>query len=110
MGSQHLYDPAGERAASLRATISDRWGARRLFIWSLASFTGASLLCALSTSLGFLVAAARCRVSRLAACCLTTLAIIARTYPRPVERAKAITLWGATGGLALVAGRSAAAS
>jgi len=84
--------------------ISDRWGARRLFIWSLIFFTGASLLCALSSSLGFLVAARGLQGIAAGGLLPTTLAIIARTYPDPIERAKAITLWGATGGLALVAG------
>jgi EmrB/QacA subfamily drug resistance transporter len=84
--------------------ISDRWGARRLFIWSLVFFTGASLLCALSSSLGFLVGARALQGIAAGGLLPTTLAIIARTYPDPIERAKAITLWGATGGLALVAG------
>jgi MFS transporter, DHA2 family, methylenomycin A resistance protein len=34
----------------------------------------------------------------------TTLAIIARTYPDLADRARAITVWGATGGTALVVG------
>src|SRR6185437_8213349 len=34
----------------------------------------------------------------------TTLAIIARSYPVLADRAKAITAWGATGGIALVIG------
>lgn len=84
--------------------LSDRFGARRVFMWSLGGFTLASLLCAISTSLPLLVAF-RCVQGIFAAGVLpTTLAIIARTYPDPAERARAITLWGATGGIALVAG------
>ncbi|MER5432061.1 MFS transporter [Streptomyces sp. NPDC002588] len=85
-------------------SLADRWGARRLFLSSLATFTFASLLCALSPTLGLLVAARF--LQGVAAGCLlpTTLAIIARTYPDQLERARAITVWGAIGGVALVVG------
>ncbi|MEV8064817.1 MFS transporter [Streptomyces sp. NPDC085995] len=85
-------------------SVSDRWGARRLFTASLAGFTAASLLCAVSPDLHVLVAARFLQGVAAGGLLPTTLAIIARTYPDPVERAKAITVWGATGGLALVAG------
>jgi EmrB/QacA subfamily drug resistance transporter len=85
-------------------SVGDRLGVRRLFVWSLALFTLASLLCALSPSLGLLVAARAVQGIAAGGMLPTTLAIIARTYPDPIERAKAITVWGATGGLALAAG------
>lgn len=84
--------------------LGDRIGARRLFVWSLALFTLASLACALSPNLGLLVGARAVQGIAAGGLLPTTLAIIARTYPNPIERAKAITFWGATGGLALVAG------
>jgi DHA2 family methylenomycin A resistance protein-like MFS transporter len=84
--------------------LADRVGSRSVFLWSLGGFTAASLLCAISPNLGVL-AAFRCLQGIAAAGLLpTTLAIIARTYPDPIVRAKAITIWGATGGIALVAG------
>ncbi|MGM9444724.1 MFS transporter [Streptomyces murinus] len=85
-------------------SVSDRWGARRLFVSSLAGFTTASLLCALSPNLTVLVVARFLQGIAAGGLLPTTLAIIARTCPDPLERAKAITVWGATGGLALVAG------
>ncbi|MEV7127553.1 MFS transporter [Streptomyces sp. NPDC093260] len=85
-------------------SISDRWGARRLFVCSLAGFTAASLLCAVSPNLSVLVAARFLQGVAAGGLLPTTLAIIAHTHPDPIERAKAITVWGATGGLALVAG------
>ncbi|MBC2866864.1 MFS transporter [Streptomyces mexicanus] len=85
-------------------SISDRWGARRLFVFSLAGFTAASLLCAVSPNLSVLVVARFLQGIAAGGLLPTTLTIIARTYPDPIERAKAITVWGATGGLALVAG------
>lgn len=85
-------------------SIADRWGARRLFTSSLLAFTVASLLCSLSPTLSVLVAARFLQGIAAGGLLPTTLAMIARTYPDPLERAKAITIWGATGGLALVAG------
>ncbi|TFI43676.1 MFS transporter [Rhodococcus sp. 1R11] len=85
-------------------TFADRWGARRVFIISLAGFTAASLACALAPGLGALVVFRFVQGVFAAGVLPTTLAIIARTYPDPVERAKAITVWGAVGGIALVAG------
>ncbi len=85
-------------------SISDRWGARRMFVFSLAGFTAASLLCAVSPNLSVLVVARFLQGVAAGGLLPTTLTIIARTYPDPIERAKAITVWGATGGLALVAG------
>lgn len=84
--------------------LGDRWGAKRLFVWSLAAFTLASLLCAISPTLGALVTFRALQGIAAGGMLPTTLAIIARTYPNLVERAKAITVWGATGGLALVLG------
>jgi EmrB/QacA subfamily drug resistance transporter len=37
--------------------IADRFGAKRVFMWAIAIFTGASVLCALSNGLGQLIAA-----------------------------------------------------
>jgi EmrB/QacA subfamily drug resistance transporter len=84
--------------------FGDRIGMRRLFVGSLAIFTLASLACALSPNLATLVVARAVQGTAAGGMLPTTLAIIARTYPDPVQRAKAITFWGATGGLALVLG------
>lgn len=85
-------------------TFADRWGARRLFAISLAGFTAASLACAVAPNLTILVGSRFVQGVFAAGVLPTTLAIIARTYPDSIERAKAITVWGAIGGVALVAG------
>lgn len=93
--------------ASLLLTVGnlgDRLGLRRLFIWSLTLFILASVLCATSPTLGFLLGARVLQGIAAGGLLPTTLAIIARTYSDPVERAKAITVWGATGAVALVVG------
>jgi len=84
--------------------LADRWGARRLFMMALGAFTAASLLCAASPTLGALIGARFLQGLAAGGLLPTTLTIIARSYEDPMERAKAITAWGATGGLALVAG------
>lgn len=84
--------------------LGDRIGMRRLFVASLAVFTAASVACAFSPSLAVLVAARAVQGTAAAGMLPTTLAIITRTYPDPVERAKAITIWGAMGGFALMLG------
>jgi EmrB/QacA subfamily drug resistance transporter len=84
--------------------LSDRLGARRLFLWSLGLFTLASLLCAVSPTLGFLIVTRGLQGIAAGGLLPTTLAIITRTYTDSIERAKAITVWGGTGGLALVLG------
>ncbi|MEV4208299.1 MFS transporter [Nocardia salmonicida] len=85
-------------------TLADRLGARRVFVWALGGFTVASLVCAVSTSLPMLLVARSVQGIFAAGVLPTTLAIIARTYPDATRRARAITVWGATGGIALVAG------
>ncbi|WP_278262482.1 MFS transporter [Nocardia sp. AG03] len=86
--------------------LADRLGARRVFLWALGGFTLASLACAVSPTLPMLMVF-RCLQGVFGAAILpTTLALITRLHPEPAERAKAITVWGATGGIALMVGRS----
>jgi EmrB/QacA subfamily drug resistance transporter len=84
--------------------LGDRFGVRRLFLWSLAAFTAASLWCALSPTLSVLLAARAVQGVAAGGALPMTLAIIAQAYPDHAQRAKAITLWGATGAIALVIG------
>jgi EmrB/QacA subfamily drug resistance transporter len=84
--------------------LGDRFGTRRLFLWSLAAFTAASVWCALSATLPVLLAARGVQGVAAGGALPMTLAIVAQAYPDHAERAKAITLWGATGAVALVIG------
>ncbi|HXM55397.1 MAG TPA: MFS transporter [Candidatus Dormibacteraeota bacterium] len=85
-------------------SLGDRWGSRRLFVASLSVFTFASLLCAISPNLGFLIAARALQGVAAGGMLPTTLAIIGYTYADPIERVRAITVWGTVGALALLAG------
>jgi EmrB/QacA subfamily drug resistance transporter len=84
--------------------LADRIGSRRVFMYALGGFALTSLACALSPNLGTLVVFRMLQGVTASGVLPTTLAIIARSYPVLADRAKAITAWGATGGIALVIG------
>lgn len=84
--------------------LADRAGSRRVFMVALTGFVLMSLACALSVNIGMLIVCRALQGISAAGVLPTTLAIIARSYPDLAERAKAITAWGATGGIALVLG------
>ena len=83
--------------------LGDRFGPKNLYLSGLAVFTVASLWCGLSGSIGMLVAA---RVLQgIGAALLTpqTLSTITRIFP-PEHRGAAMSVWGATAGVATLVG------
>lgn len=83
--------------------LGDRFGPKNLYIVGLAVFTVASLWCGLSGSIGMLIAA---RVLQgIGAALLTpqTLSTITRIFP-PQRRGVAMSVWGATAGVATLVG------
>jgi EmrB/QacA subfamily drug resistance transporter len=86
--------------------LGDRFGVRRLFVWSLGAFTAASVWCALSPSLPVLLVARAVQGVAAGGVLPMTLAILAHEYRDPTARAKAITLWGSAGAVALIVGPS----
>lgn len=85
-------------------TLGDMFGRRKAFVGGLALFTLSSMLCALSPSLNWLIAA-RCLQGAGAAIMMpTTLSILTATFPDPRERAQAIGMWAGVSGLALAIG------
>ncbi|GAA2384855.1 MFS transporter [Dactylosporangium salmoneum] len=83
---------------------TDRYGAARLFRGGTAVFAAASLLTALAPNLWVLVALRAVMGVAAAACVPASMAMIARLYPEPGARARAIAAWAATSGLAVAAG------
>jgi EmrB/QacA subfamily drug resistance transporter len=83
--------------------LGDRYGQRRLYLLGLAIFTAASLWCGLTNTIEGLIVA---RVFQgLGASLMTpqTMAVITRIFPME-RRGAAMSLWGATAGVATLVG------
>ena len=83
--------------------LGDRFGTKNLYLAGLVVFTTASLWCGLSGSAAMLITARV--VQGIGAGVLTpqTLSTITRTFP-PERRGVAVSLWGATAGVATLVG------
>ncbi|MCH9736629.1 MAG: MFS transporter [Actinomycetia bacterium] len=83
--------------------LGDRYGPKNIYLLGLAVFTAASLWCGLSESIGMLIAARV--VQGIGAALLTpqTLSVITRIFP-PNGRGVAMSVWGATAGVATLVG------
>lgn len=83
--------------------LGDRFGPKNLYIVGLVVFTAASLWCGLSGSIGTLIAARV--VQGVGAALLTpqTLSTITRIFPAD-RRGVALSMWGATAGVATLVG------
>lgn len=83
--------------------LGDRIGPKRLYQAGLVVFTLSSLACGLSGNITGLILARI--VQGLGAAMMTpqTMAVITRLFP-PKERAQAMAVWGATAGIAMLAG------
>ena len=82
---------------------ADRVGRKRAFLLGLAVFTTASALCALSPSLGFLVAARVLQAIGGALMLPTSLGLLLPAFG-PERKGAAIGLWSAVGGAAAALG------
>ncbi len=85
------------------AAIGDRFGRRRMFAIGLAVFSTASALCALSPSVGWLIAARAVQGAGAALITPASLALLSAAFP-PEKRGQALGLYGGITGLAVVAG------
>ena len=87
----------------LSGRLGDRFGPKNLYLIGLAVFTAASLWCGLSGSIDMLITARV--VQGVGAALLTpqTLSTITRIFP-PDRRGVALSMWGATAGVATLVG------
>lgn len=87
----------------LAGRLGDRFGPKNLYLVGLAVFTGASLWCGLAGSIEWLIVARV--VQGVGAALLTpqTLSTITRIFP-PDHRGVALSVWGATAGVATLVG------
>jgi EmrB/QacA subfamily drug resistance transporter len=83
--------------------LGDRFGPKRVYLAGLTIFTLASIWCGLTDTVGELIAARV--VQGLGASLITpqTMAVITRTFPAE-SRGRAMSLWGATAGVATLVG------
>ena len=83
--------------------LGDRFGPKNLYLLGLTVFTAASLWCGLAGSIGMLIAARV--VQGIGAALLTpqTLSTITRIFPAE-RRGVAMSVWGATAGVATLVG------
>jgi DHA2 family methylenomycin A resistance protein-like MFS transporter len=84
--------------------LSDRFGARRIFIAGFAVFTCASVGCGLSGGAATLIVARVLQGIGAALCVPSSLALVGAAFPEPHARAKAVSVWAGTAALALGAG------
>jgi EmrB/QacA subfamily drug resistance transporter len=88
----------------LSGSTGDRLGRRRTFQTGLALFTLGSLLCSLSPSLSWLIAARMIQAVGGSMLNPVAMSIITNTFTDAKERARAIGVWGATVGVSMALG------
>ena len=88
----------------LSGAMSDRFGRRRVFQIGLTLFIAGSFLCSMAHSIGQLIAFRA--VQGLGASMLNpvALSIVANVFKDPRERARAVGIWGAVGGVSFALG------
>jgi EmrB/QacA subfamily drug resistance transporter len=85
------------------SSLGDRFGRRKLFVIGLALFVAASAACALSTDVGFLIAARAVQGAGAAIVAPVSLALLTAAFP-PERRGQALGVYGGITGLAVVGG------
>ena len=83
--------------------LGDRFGPRRIYLIGLVVFTAASLWCGLTGSIEGLIVARVFQGFGASMMTPQTMAIITRIFPRD-NRGRAMSLWGATAGVATLVG------
>ncbi|CAH0259027.1 Multidrug resistance protein Stp [Pseudomonas mediterranea] len=84
--------------------LSDRLGARKVFLFALWVFISASVACGLAQGVVELITARAIQGIGAALMLPSSMALLVEAYPDPKARAKAVALWGGISALALVSG------
>lgn len=85
--------------------LADKHGRKKVFLGGVALFLAASVACGLATSVGWLVAARVLQAIGAALLTPASLSLVLAAFPQS-QRAVAVSLWGAVGGLAAAVGPS----
>lgn len=88
----------------LSGAMGDRFGRRRVFQTGLLIFAIGSLLCSLAPGIDALIAARFLQAIGGSMLNPVALSIISQVFTGPVERARAIGIWGAVVGIAMALG------
>ena len=88
----------------LSGSMSDRFGRRRVFQIGLVLFTAGSLLCSMAYSIGALIMFRAMQGLGASMLNPVALSIIANAFTAPKDRARAVGVWGAVGGVSLALG------
>jgi EmrB/QacA subfamily drug resistance transporter len=88
----------------LGGRATDLFGRRRMFYAGILLFSGASLLCAVASSAGLLLAARAIQGIGGAIISPATLAIIATSFDEGAPRNRALGVWGAVGAIGATSG------
>ena len=91
-------------SAAMGSKLGDNYGRRRLFMWGVALFGIASLLCGMANSIGALLAARTLQGAGAALIVPQILATLHVTLKGPAH-ARAISLYGGIGGIAFIVGQ-----
>jgi MFS transporter, DHA2 family, methylenomycin A resistance protein len=91
-------------AAHLRGAVSDRAGARRVFIWGLAVFTAASAGCGLAPALWVLIGSRIVQGCAAAVMLPASLSLVRQAFGEPTARARAVAGGNSGGAAAIAAG------
>jgi EmrB/QacA subfamily drug resistance transporter len=86
----------------LGGSLGDRFGRRRMFVFGLASFTAASVVCGVAPNTGVLIAARAAQGIGGALLVPGSLAIISACFV-PADRARAVGLWSGMSGVTTAA-------
>ena len=99
-----LYGVAFAVCLAMGSKLGDNYGRRRLFMWGVAIFSLASLLCGLANSISALLAA---RTLQGAGAALIVPQILATLHVtlKGTAHARAISLYGGIGGISFIVGQ-----
>jgi EmrB/QacA subfamily drug resistance transporter len=100
----NAYTLAGICLVLPSGTLGDIYGRKQIFVAGLILFTTASLICGSAPNLDILIVGRMVQGIGAASIVPGSLSILSSTFPAPKEKAKAIGIWSAVTGLALVGG------
>jgi EmrB/QacA subfamily drug resistance transporter len=98
------YNLVGASLLLSAGFFADRFGRKRALCTGYSVFAAGALLCALAPSAGWLIAFRVLQAVGGTALTPTSLSIVANLYRDPLERARAIGIWGIASGVGLGAG------